>query len=179
MASPIQWTWVWANSRRWWTIEKSGVLQSMGSQRVRHDLETEQQQQITSQKSQVSMILTRFMFPFVVLKFLVNSHGIQNNCTRDFPGGPVAKTPCSKCRGCCCCSSLSHYVWLFETHELQHARLPCPSLSPGVCSNSCSLSQWCYLTISSSATMQGAWVQSLARELDPACCNQDLGSQIN
>ena len=36
---------------------------------------------------------------------------------------------------------------------LQHARLPCPSLSPGVCSNSCPLSQWCYLTISSSAAL--------------------------
>ena len=32
-------------------------------------------------------------------------------------------------------------------HELQCARLPCPSLSPGVCSNSCWLSQWCYTTI--------------------------------
>ena len=31
---------------------------------------------------------------------------------------------------------------------LQHARLLCPSLSPGVCSNSCPLSWWCYLTIS-------------------------------
>ena len=30
-------------------------------------------------------------------------------------------------------------------HWLQHARLSCPSLSPGVCSNSCPLSQWCYL----------------------------------
>ena len=30
-------------------------------------------------------------------------------------------------------------------HGLQHARLPCPSLSPGVCINSCALSQWCYL----------------------------------
>ena len=36
-------------------------------------------------------------------------------------------------------------------HGLQHARLPCP-LSPGVFSNLCPLSQWCYLTISSSAT---------------------------
>ena len=35
-------------------------------------------------------------------------------------------------------------------HGLQHARLPCPSPSPGVCSNSCSLSQWCHPTISSS-----------------------------
>ena len=31
---------------------------------------------------------------------------------------------------------------------LKHARLPCPSLSPRVCSNSCPLSQYCYLTIS-------------------------------
>ena len=31
---------------------------------------------------------------------------------------------------------------------LQHTRLPCPSLSPWVCSNSCLLSQWCHPTIS-------------------------------
>ena len=36
-----------------------------------------------------------------------------------------------------------------QSHELQHARLPCPSASPGVCSNSCQLSWWCHLTISS------------------------------
>ena len=35
-------------------------------------------------------------------------------------------------------------------HGLQQARLPCPSLSPRVCSNSCALSQWCHPTISSS-----------------------------
>ena len=34
--------------------------------------------------------------------------------------------------------------------QLQYARLPCPSLSPGVCSNSRLLSQWCHPTISSS-----------------------------
>ena len=33
----------------------------------------------------------------------------------------------------------------------QHSRLPCPSPSPGTCSNSCPLSRWCYLTILSSA----------------------------
>ena len=37
-----------------------------------------------------------------------------------------------------------------QPHELQHARLPCPSLSLGVCSNSCPLSQSCHPTISSS-----------------------------
>ena len=36
-------------------------------------------------------------------------------------------------------------------HRLQQARLSCPSLSLGVCSNSCPLSQWCYRTILSSA----------------------------
>ena len=37
----------------------------------------------------------------------------------------------------------------WQLHELKHARLPCPSLSPSICSNSCTLSQWCQLTISS------------------------------
>ena len=32
MASPIQWTWVWASSERWWRTGRPGVLQSMGSQ---------------------------------------------------------------------------------------------------------------------------------------------------
>ena len=35
-------------------------------------------------------------------------------------------------------------------HGLQHARLPCPPPSRGVCSNSCPLSWWCHPTISSS-----------------------------
>ena len=53
------------------------------------------------------------------------------------------------------------YVWITITTDpwttlefvqsLEHGRLPCPSLSPVVCSNSCPLSQWCYITISSSA----------------------------
>ena len=46
-------------------------------------------------------------------------------------------------------SVVSHSL---QFHGLQHTRLPCPSLSPRVHSNSCLLSQWCYLTISSSAT---------------------------
>ena len=43
-------------------------------------------------------------------------------------------------------------AWLFATHRPQHARLPCPSPSPGVCSNSCPLSQWHHPTISSSVS---------------------------
>ena len=36
MASPTQWTWVWALFRYWWRTGKPGVLQSMGSRRVGH-----------------------------------------------------------------------------------------------------------------------------------------------
>ena len=41
-------------------------------------------------------------------------------------------------------------VWLFATHELQHARPPCPSPTPGVHTNPCPLSWWYHLTILSS-----------------------------
>ena len=41
MASLTQRTWVWVNSGSWWWTGKPGVLQSMGPQRVRHDLLTE------------------------------------------------------------------------------------------------------------------------------------------
>ena len=46
-------------------------------------------------------------------------------------------------------------------HELHHSRLPCPSLSPGVCSDSCPLSWRCYLTISSSVALFSCCLQSL------------------
>ena len=39
MASLTQWTWVWVNSKSWWWTGKPGVLQSLVSQRVRHDWE--------------------------------------------------------------------------------------------------------------------------------------------
>ena len=40
----------------------------------------------------------------------------------------------------------------FQLCGLQHTRLPCPLLSPRVCSNSWPLSRWCYLTVWSSAS---------------------------
>ena len=41
MALTARWTWVWASSRSWWWIGKPGVLQSMDSQRIRHNWVTE------------------------------------------------------------------------------------------------------------------------------------------
>ena len=55
------------------------------------------------------------------------------------------------------CSVGSNSLW---PHELQHARLPCPSLSPGVWSNSRPLSRWCHPTISSSVAPFSSCPQS-------------------
>ena len=51
-------------------------------------------------------------------------------------------------------------VWLCDPHGLKHIRLPCPSPSPGACSNSCPLSQWCHPTISSSVIPFPSCLQS-------------------
>ena len=48
-----------------------------------------------------------------------------------------------------------------QPHGLQHARPPCPSLSPGACSNSWPLSRWCHPTISSSVVPFSSRLQSL------------------
>ena len=45
-------------------------------------------------------------------------------------------------------------------HGLQHARFRCPSPTPGACSNSCPLSQWCHPTISSSVIPFSSCLQS-------------------
>ena len=56
--------------------------------------------------------------------------------------------------GDCCCSVTQSCLVLCDPMDCSfhflHTRLPCPSPSPGACSNSCSLSQWCHPTISSS-----------------------------
>ena len=55
------------------------------------------------------------------------------------------------------CSVVSDFLW---PHELQHARPPCPSPTPGVHPNSCPLSPWCHLTISSSVIPFSSCLQS-------------------
>ena len=55
-------------------------------------------------------------------------------------------------------SVVSDSLW---PHELQHTRPPCPSPTPGVYSNSCPLSWWCHLAISSSVVLFSSCPQSL------------------
>ena len=55
------------------------------------------------------------------------------------------------------CSVVFDSLW---PHELQHARLPCPSPIPRACSNSCPLSRWCQPTLSSSVIPFSSCLQS-------------------
>ena len=55
----------------------------------------------------------------------------------------------SSCNIDSCYCSVAKSCLTLRSHGLQHTRLPRPLLSPGVCSNSCSLSRWCHLTVSS------------------------------
>ena len=64
-----------------------------------------------------------------------------------------------------CCSpvqfsSVTQSCLTLRPHELQHARPPCPSPTPGVYPNSCPLSRWCHQTISSSVLPFSSCLQS-------------------
>ena len=75
----------------------------------------------------------------------------------------ACRTESGKCQDPFCfwwlfsCSVVSDSLW---PCGLQHARPPCPSLSPGVCPSSCPLNQWCPPTISSSVTLFSFCLQS-------------------
>ena len=70
-------------------------------------------------------------------------------------------------------------------HEPPHARLPCPSPTPGVHPNSCPLSWWCYLTISSSVVPFSSFPQSFSasgsfqRSQLFVSCGQNIGVSVS
>ena len=66
MASPTQWTPVWASSGSWWWTAKPGELQSMGLQRVRHDQETE----LNTDFSLVCYYNLTYCYSYFRIKFL-------------------------------------------------------------------------------------------------------------
>ena len=61
---------------------------------------------------------------------------------------------------CCFFFSCSVVSDSLRPHGLQHCRLPCPSLYPGACSNSCLSSRWCHPIISSSVVRFSSCLQS-------------------
>ena len=69
-------------------------------------------------------------------------------------------------------SVMSESLW---SHGLQHARLPCPSPTPGAYSNSCPLSWWCHPTISSSVIPFSSQLQSFpASGSFPMSCSHQV-----
>ena len=62
----------------------------------------------------------------------------------------------------CCCSVAKSCPHCLQPHELQHARLPCPSPSSGVCLNTYLLNQWWLPIISSSVTSFPSCLQNLS-----------------
>ena len=71
-------TWVWVNSGSWWWTGRPGVLQFMGFQRVRHDLETElnwcnlflSDISIFSTKLKTTLTYSKILYFFFLSKFL-------------------------------------------------------------------------------------------------------------
>ena len=80
---------------------------------------------------------------FFDIKILIIINTLKNVESYNLEGIRFQKTLLSLLH----CLTMSNYLLPYEG---QHARPSCPSLSPGVCQNSCPLSWWCHPTVSSS-----------------------------
>ena len=110
----------------------------------------------------VSLMLVYIRISEVIIKKLY-SYGF-------YPGSELVSSFSWLILHHCCDSSLilvssvqfSHSVVSnsLQPHGLQHTRLPCPSLSSRVCSNSCPSSRWCHPTISFSVVPFSSCLQS-------------------
>ena len=108
MASPTWWTWVWVNSGSWWWTGRSGVLQFMGSQRVRHNWVTDSNRT----DSKVNWLL---LFSYSVVSESLWPHGLRH-----------ARLPCpSPSHGACsnscplswwCHPTISSSIILFSSY---------------------------------------------------------------
>ena len=69
IVSPTQWTWIWTNSKRQWRTEEPELLPPMRSQRVCHDLVTEEQQLFYHFKNSNCFIISKIahMLPYLLL----------------------------------------------------------------------------------------------------------------
>ena len=128
-----------------WT-EKPGSLQSMGSQRVRHDLATKH----SATHLALPFLPWGWSSKFICIDTYIDRYSSTfchlSTPTKNRQASPTISADTYQF----CWSVMSYSLW---PHELQHARPPCPSQTPGACSNSCPSSQWCHPTISSSVVL--------------------------
>ena len=95
----------------------------------------------------------------LVLQVLGKLHAGFNCCFRKEPLLPGCRGA-AKAMLCCCCSVAKLCLTLRDSTDYSTTRLSCSSLSPEVCSNSCSSSQWYHPTSSSSAAPFSSCPQS-------------------
>ena len=102
-----------------------------------------------------TIALTRWTFVGKVMSLLFNiSRFFFPTWTRRWPISKESRYQIHRCY------SLAESCPTLCNSMEQHTRLPCPSLSPRVCSNSRPLSRWCHPTISSSVTPFSSCPQS-------------------
>ena len=96
-------------------------------------------------------VISEVFSPWVPLAEF-NEYSVSQNCGLRFPGIYLlqGENELTLSVTSCCCSVNKLCPTLCDPSGLQHSMLPCPSLSPKGCSDSCPLSWWCCLTISSS-----------------------------
>ena len=99
----------------------------------------------------ISFIISFFLSSlFVFLLYHVKSRFFLGITSPDITLSLISKVQFSH-------SVVSNSLW---PHGLEHARPPCPSPTPGACSNSCPLSWWCHPTILSSVIPFSSHLQS-------------------
>ena len=108
--------------------------------------------------------------PYASLAFLSQISGLQDSFTsvaqrsfsveRSIPG---FISPDALCSQVVCCSVDKSCQIFCDPHELHHIRLPCPSLSPRVCLNSCPLRWWCLAFLPRSKRLLISWLQSSSK----------------
>ena len=80
MASLTRWTWVWASSRNWWRTGKPGMLQSMGSKRIRYNWATELNWTETTREVPILFLSFNLPINFVSCWFYLRHHFHQFHC---------------------------------------------------------------------------------------------------
>ena len=105
----------------------------------------------------VHLKLTQYCYYKSIILQFKKKHSISDDTiavNQQILTGP-GTTSIAQCRSFSC-SVISTSL---RPHGLQHASLPCPSPSPGVCSNPCPLSRWCHPTTSSSVVRFSSCLQ--------------------
>ena len=166
---PVQWTWTWANSRRWWGTGRPGLLQSMGSQSPhRHDFETEQEQpqMLYSALFQMSHLLPNVSH--TSLKATISSLSSLTVSSNDGPGSLTFLSPTAFFTPLClltpACSTLLSNLCLLTSLFL----------SP-LCYFQAPPSQWLFSALKVSAP--GSHLCSLSTQLSflmPLACTYNL-----